>query len=293
MLEDLAYLLDVVREAAGAELLALYELILSSPELLTLTGVKAVTAFKNGAQDAADRELLARGLNRVSVVFTALSDEPTGYSYGHGAIDELISAVGFSISYEDALDVARSPTWRRALSLPAIVSLSLVSGQMLDQGQWREAVRMQQLLLAAAERLPDTDEGRGIVGMARLQWLTVARFAYVQVPDPRLFQSALDAAERLLTDPEDLEPGHWPEILIQLASLYIDPWDRGPKSAFGPTVRRWQDRLSEEDLGPIAVPDGPLADPPGPLDAIALGEARRSRRCPLRIPGRSTGSCGC
>lgn len=292
VLEQLDELLDVVREAAEAELAALPELILSAPELLTLAGVKSVTAVKDGAVpgaiDMADRERLARGLEMVSVVFRVLEGDPTGYSYGHGPVDELISATGFSISYEDALEIARSPAWKRALSLPAIVSLALVSGQQLDQGQWREALRMQQLLLAGAERLPNTDEGQGIAGMARMQWLPVARHAYIRVPDPRLFQSALDAAERLLRDPDALEPAQRAEVLLQLGALYIEPWERGPETAYGPMVRRWQDRLSEEDLGPIAVPDGPLADPPGPLDSIALGEVHLKQALPLARPAQAT-----
>src|SRR5262249_9601868 len=152
-----------------------------------------------GALGDDDRERLGRGLDVLNSLFRFLFEKPAAYPFGAGPMETLLNAVDASTSMADALEHARSPSVLATLSLPYVNAL-VEAGAMnlIGEGDWRRASRLLLLVLAAAERLPNSDEGRAIVTIARFRWLFVARQVLINLPDGRVLHSARDAGERLL-----------------------------------------------------------------------------------------------
>jgi hypothetical protein len=153
--------------------------------------------------------------------------EHRAYPLGSGPFETLLDEVDRSISMSDALAIARAPDGVGALSLPYVYTLvEKVAMPLLLAGHWQRAARLQLLVLAAAERLPNCGEGRAMVSIARFGWLRVGRYVLINVPDGRILFSARDAGERVLRLLEvgaEYEPGSRVDVLYELAALHIEP----------------------------------------------------------------------
>ncbi|MGI5375200.1 CHAT domain-containing protein [Streptomyces sp. CA-251387] len=284
LLEHLDESLDVVRELADAAPENLVELVEPHPTLLSFAALQMITAVKDGqipgAESDEDRDRIERGLERLGSVFHHLYERPAAYPLRAGPFETLFNAVDASISMPDALEYARSVGMVGALSLPyarALVEEGV--GRLHDDGQWQRAQRLQLLVLAAAERLPNSDEGRAIVTMARFSWIGVARQVLIMVPDGRVLHSARDAGERVLcayaADGEE-EPGNPADVLIALAALHLDPhvdlYIGSDEAIIAGEFRRWMERRGEYVLDPVEVPDEVSEEIPDTTDMLRAGE---------------------
>lgn len=283
LLDQLDDCLDGVRELADTPTEDLLTVV--APHLLSVAATMMITAVRDGlipgAQGDDDRERIGRGLDALGAVFRFLFDEPAAFPFGSGPIETLFNAVDAATSMADALEHARSPRVVASLSIPYVHAL-VEAGAMnlVGSGDWRNAARLQQLVLAAAERLPNSDDGRAIVTMARFRWLFVARQVLINLPDGRVLHSARDAGERLLRDLEgnpDAEPGQLAEVLLAMGALYVSPHLDLYSGSSADTInlsgyRRWLDRRGEYVLDPVEVPDGVGLEMPDIVETIDTGE---------------------
>jgi CHAT domain len=279
-MEGLDTTLDVVRQLADIDTSELLDRVCSHPDLLTTSGIVTLSAVRDGqipgAEGDADRERIDRGLTMVGSVMHFLVGEPSQYRLGSGPIEGLLGSIDVSVSMEDALQLACSPRIVCSLSPVYVDALTRWTKQLLPGGHWREARRAHQLLLAAAERAPNSEEGRVVVHLARFGWLFVARQVLTHIPDGRVLRSATDAGERLMRMFERQgEHAQAAEVLLALGALYIDPYGSARSAgsdSYLPELRRWTDRLAEQVLDPVELAEGPAPVMPGPKEALAVGE---------------------
>lgn len=298
-LEVLDERLDMVRELADAPPEDLIELIGRQPELLSMALDQVITAARDGlipgVVSDADRDRIDRGLAKFGAVFHRLlgqMNQPDSYPVGSGPIETLLDAVDVSISMTDALEMARSAKVVGSLTLLYVNALVEWAMRLAGNGQWRRAARLQLLVLAAAERHPNCEEGRVIVTKARLGWLQIARQVLVTVPDGRVLYSAQDAGKRVLqaskANPE-AKPGQHAGVLIALAALYIAPHIGLYTGSSGERLnlagyRRWLDRRMEYALDPVEVPDEVSVAMPSITETLATGEKYLRRALALAEP---------
>jgi hypothetical protein len=283
LVEELDDILDVVRALADAPQEELIELVSPHHKLVSGSVVGIITAVKDGlipgAESSEDRDRIERGLD---VLFSLIDYlfEHRAYPLGSGPFETLLDAVDRSISMSDALEVARSVEAVGALSLPYVYTLvEECVMPLLLAGQWQRAARLQLLVLAAAERLPNCREGRDIVSMARFGWLRVGRFVLINVPNGRVLFSARDAGERVLRtlEQDKYDPRRLAEVLYELAALHIEPHAGqteifGTNTAFVGGLRRWYDRGSEYDLDPVEVSEDVSEGMPAITEMVDIGE---------------------
>ena len=294
VLENLDDVLDSVRELAGLPTDAWLTFEVEHPVLLAGTAVTVLAAVADGtipgAHDDADRDLIRQGLIAIVTSIQILSEDHVEYPLGTGPIEALLNAVDVSLGMADALALARSPAVVRQLNLPYVAASAEAPLNAFPTSGWRVAARWHLLLLAAAERLPDTTEGRAMVVPVRFRWLFVARQVLVHMPDGRVLASAADTG-RLLIETFEADPersaAQVAEVLLALAALYIAPFniirtdsDRIDLSE----LRRWMDRPAEEILDPVEVPDGVEPVMPDLDAALGIGEEHLRRALELADP---------
>jgi len=294
VLENLDDVLDAIRKLAGLPTDAWLTFEVENPVLLTGTVVVMLAAVAEGtipgAHDDDDRDLIRQGLAAIVTGIQFFDQDDAEYPPGTGPIEALLSAVDVSLGIADALALARSPAVVRQLNLPYVAASAYAAVNAFPTSGWRLAARWHLLLLAAAERLPDTTEGRAMVVLVRFRWLFVARQVLVHMPDGRVLASAADAG-RLVIETFEAAPergaAHIAEVLLALAALYIEPFnvirtnsDRIDLSE----LRRWRDRPAEETLDPVEVPDGVEPVMPELDAALGIGEEHLRRALELADP---------
>ncbi|HEV2778938.1 MAG TPA: CHAT domain-containing protein [Actinophytocola sp.] len=295
LLYELDECLDAVRELADASTDDMIKLIRAP--LFSVAAIEMITAARDGlipgAESDDDRDRIGRGLDVLNALLQFLFENPGAFPWGAGLIETLFTSVDASVSMADALEHARSASVVATLSLPYVHALvEATAMNLIGEGKWRQGSRLQQLVLAAAERLPNSEEGRAIVAIARYRWLFVARQLLINLPDGRVLHSARDAGERLLRSIEatpDEEPGQRAEVLLALGALYIAPHNNLYNGGSSDTInlsgyRRWLDRRSEYVLDPVEVPGGVGVAMPDIIEMIDTGEAYLLRALELAEP---------
>jgi hypothetical protein len=187
--------------------------------------------------------LLAAGLD-------AYTKDPDRYPLGTGPIELLLKRVASDeLSFELALEEAKKPAIASKLSLvyaKAIGRHTFLAVQS-DEG-WREAVRMQRLLVSAAGGARGFKTADVIRAQSREDWVEVAKLALCRVPDGRIFEDARSHGEWCLDRARNMgEPARIAFELFVLGTLHLDPWTAARSSGqYQAALRAWGRRLDDE-----------------------------------------------
>ncbi|GAA4070219.1 CHAT domain-containing protein [Nonomuraea soli] len=281
VLERLDPLLDDVRELGGSPQEEWIARVLARPELLSMITIMALRGVSDGrvpgVEGDDDQRLVDAGMRAVASVYDYLTRDPEAYRLGGGPLEELLNAVDVALGMADAMELARQPIVVATLSPFYVQALCRESMALLVAGQWRRALRLHQLLLAAVAGLPASETGHAMARLARFRWLFVARQVLGQLPDARVLRSAAEAGRFVLESLDEGSP-QYAEVLLALGALHAEPYGAGrPVELFWADLRRWLERLGEEPLDPVEGDDGDTAMPPvGEAMDVAEGHLRRA-----------------
>ncbi|MFI6483080.1 CHAT domain-containing protein [Nonomuraea sp. NPDC050663] len=281
VLERLDPLLDDVRELGASPQEEWIARVMARPELLSMVTIMTLRGVSDGrvpgVEGDDDRRVVDAGMRAVASVYDYLTRDPEAYRLGGGPLEELLNAVDVAMGMTDAMELARQPNVVATLSPFYVQALCRESMALLVAGQWRQALRLHQLLLAAVAGLPASETGHAMARLARFRWLFVARQVLAQLPDARVLRSAAEAGRFVLESLDEGTP-QYAEVLLALGALHAEPYGAGrPVELFWEDLRRWLERLGEEPLDPVEGDDGDTAMPPvGETMDVAEGHLRRA-----------------
>ena len=158
------------------------------------------------------------------------------YPLGLGPVERLWERqAGGEIRAERARELAGSAETLDSLAPVYVAALSGFAVASAERGEWRQALELQRLLVAAVEALPPAPTADEISRTVSLDWPEVARWALLHVPDARMLHSAQAAGEAVaaegLRTRNRLLSG---TALYRLGVLLLDPYTVGAM-AFGPS----------------------------------------------------------
>jgi tetratricopeptide (TPR) repeat protein len=171
------------------------------------------------------------------------------YPLGDGPIEKIWKRHDAGeVSLDHACELARVPEVYSLLSPLYVSILSQNSERYAQVKDWRMPVALHKVLLAALEARPADEDQPMMWSSAVLSWLEIVTRALVDVPDRRLFNSALTLGEALAKEGDD-HPGHPApaEILHRLGVLHLDSYFAGRSSVdYLSQHIMWQERLNRE-----------------------------------------------
>src|SRR4051794_22784806 len=203
-------------------------------------------------KDASARSAIPNAVQAVAVVEelrARIEDDPSDYPVGFGPIESLWRQQELGeVSMARAEELARDPDVARSLAPFYVDALLKHAATLSAEGDWRRAVALQRLLLAAGDSpdpwsCPETVRTRIVLG-----WLVVADLALMQMPDARILRSAREAGEQLVERARSAaEPATVAETLYRLGILHLDPYTAGrSREGLEASLRAWKQRIVDE-----------------------------------------------
>ena len=266
-----------------------YRLLFERPLLLTERAARLLGESPDAAVPD-ERESIRAGLAFANTVRQQMEAAGRGYPLTGGSVlEQLINSINVLVAEDAALEIARRPLTVSALSFPYVVAIWQWAVMLAEQGEWRKALRIQRVLLAATDRLPLVDQNASMRHRAAIGYLNIARVALTEVPDPRVLRSAVDIGNRILAEAGD-DVNLAVEALAGLGGLYAEPYGVGRHAeTYWSGLRRWMDRLREEVPDPtvdLSAPEWQMPDVQDALDtaegylqrALALAEGKPTTR---------------
>jgi hypothetical protein len=172
------------------------------------------------------------------------------YKVGEGPIERLFEIYQDhkEIIFEAAMELVRWPGFHSFLSSVYIRRISLAAQAKAFANDWRTAVKLQRLVLAAVNSRTPDDETFEMRIHATLSWLEIATLALIDVPDGRLHREAASEADRLIRDAA--VRGDKPlqaHTRYMLGVLHLDPYIVGRTNVgFPEQFVEWKQRLEQE-----------------------------------------------
>jgi CHAT domain len=187
-------------------------------------------------EDDGERTRLVAALGFVRRMREAVEVDLDLYPLGLGPVERLWERqAGGEIRAERARELAGSAEILDSLAPVYVAALSGFAVVSAENGDWRQALELQRLLVAAVEALPPTPTADEVSRTVSLDWPEVARWALLHVPDARILRSAQAAGEAVaeegLRTRNRLLSG---TALYRLGVLFLDPYTVGAM-AFGPS----------------------------------------------------------
>ncbi len=225
-------------------------------------------------RERGQRSPLFSAFRSLTAVATAYDEDPRSYPLGKGPIETLLARVGKGATLPYLESMAARSEVAGVLSARYVDALCGYAIGEADEGRWRGAVDCVRLLLASCEAPTCAPEDRHRVRMfARRAWITVVTRAITDVPDPRLYRSALDAIGRALADAAGADDEDEVRLRFAAGVLHLDPWiePRGTQ-VFEAGIARWRQRFLAE-IGPLiaTIPED-QRELPTPVEALAIAE---------------------
>lgn len=243
---------------------------MQNPALLSESRLNAVVK----AYPWLDRE--GEGKKAIELCRAMLADFSKGdqpFPVGPGPLERLLARqLGGELSPEAAAREAAALSWQ--LSPIYVRGLSQQGENWGQHGQWRKAVGLHRLLLAALDAATPVDaEAKAMQDEATYSWIEIVTRALNDVPDGRLYRDALKRGEAVAAQAQAagdlrLRSG----ILHRLGVMHLDPYVSGRTSAgLEGQLRRWQQRL-ETEFGVTTQVMGEDLLLPAPLIAFRKAE---------------------
>lgn len=220
-----------------------------------------------------ERARLAPFLQLLQNLRAALEARPGQYPIGVGPLERIWLRLGRGeIGADYAEELARAPETTALLSPLYVRVLSGFAVRGAVEGNWRQPVQLQRLVLAAVEVLPDSAETTKLRQDVYLDWVEVVHFTLIKLPDGRLYRSARAAGDRLVEQARAAgDRAFLGAMLHRLGALHLDPYTAGRRSTnFWQDINLWQRRLYDELGEEIAFLPEEELQMPAPAEALKL-----------------------
>ena len=198
------------------------------------------------------------------------------YPFGPGPIDSIwVRSSEGEISFDHALELARSPEVYELLDPLYVACTSNSTGTTARGGDWRIARDVHELLLAAMEARatePELLANQAEMWLtAAMRWLYIVPIALIHVPDGRVLKRAISIAEGLLKT--SLPAPKRGEVMSRLGVIHLDPYfAKRDLQSYDLEYASWQQALVRE-LGPDYQRLRRETAMPKPEAAVAEGES--------------------
>ncbi|RMH20933.1 MAG: CHAT domain-containing protein [Acidobacteria bacterium] len=220
-------------------------------------------------------------LRAIRRLYGSLAADLRAYEFGPGPIERLWRRLGAGeISRRHALRLAADEAVAGELSPLYVEMLAMRADRVASRGDWRSAVALLRLLLAALDALPDGKARAALQKIAVPAWMWVVHRAVADVPDGRLFHDAVARAEDLAARARGTgDQETYGQLMQDLGALHLDPYVAGRSSIdYAAQYRLWQRRLDDELGDRIATlrQDGLRLPPPESAFPAAAAYLRRA-----------------
>jgi hypothetical protein len=240
--------------------------------------------------ERAARDLPAGDAARVAPVLKELSELRSYYQahmgqypIGAGPIEKIFQQVQAGESTPEQAEEQAAQGVAYVLGPLYVSALSASNLKMAREGQWREAALMQKLLLRALH----TFEQSGSMGdagfSAVFDWIEIVHVYVYELPDPRLFYSAVEEGEALIAEAQKAGKAELVgEVSHRLGTLYLDPYAARSSHEYDKQMAQWRQRFYDS-MGPqIAALKKPDRDMPEPVKALQKAERYLTQAAKLR-----------
>jgi hypothetical protein len=195
------------------------------------------------------------------------------YQLGLGPIEGLFDRLSSGeINLETATLLAASPEVSRSLSAEYVDALCRFSFHAAYDGRWESPLKLHAILLAAVATIPDSSDARQMKDQAEGDWVDIATIALGEMPDGRIYRSALAAGERTAERARAAgDQAVLANTLHRLGTLNLDPYSAGRSTSnYAQQIRWWQQRLPDALKRQLFFGDEKLAEMPAPAEALHL-----------------------
>ena len=196
-----------------------------------------------------EREQLAPSLERIQDLSQEFEAHPGRYPLGLGPLEQLwMREANGEIDSGYAATQARAPEFIAQLSPVYLKSLSIVNLDEAMGGEWRNAIKLQRLLVAAVNAMSQSPAIESAQQRIELDAVEIATIYLKQLPDGRVYRIALKAGEQAVQSAIAADDRKFAgEMLHRLGVLHLDPYTGGRTSLnYEGFTRLWLKRFHDE-----------------------------------------------
>jgi hypothetical protein len=253
--------------------------MLLSENLLDMVG-KQIAQLPND-----DQKRIADLLSRLQSMRAHYEEHILEYPMGFSPIENIFGRwVNGEINPTEAEKLASEKPVSSTLSHVCVRALCAFAIRLARRGVLRRAVQLHRLLEVSLQAAPDSVESIRMRWRVDFDWIETAYIALLNVPDGRIYRSAMEAGARLVKAAEDSgDTASQGEVLHRLGALNGDPYYSGRSSVnYELQMQQWHQRLYDE-LGPeIAIIPAKELEMPLPIDALKTAESYYRQAIPLQ-----------
>lgn len=242
--------LDLLRAvAAGITIEDQAEAVFRAPRLLTPGVAESLLV---GLEDLNEDERagLASAVQALRELRNAIEAGVAEYPLGLGPIEDLWERqLRGEITQRHAAELAASEVVVASLAPVYAAALSRLALTSSEQGEWRSALELQRLLLAGADAMTPSPVADEVGRLVRLDWVEVARWALLRVPDGRILRSAISAGERVAEEGLRVRNRALSSTtLYRLGVLCLEPYTVGEGAFSGGLAEHRLQLLDDSDV---------------------------------------------
>jgi hypothetical protein len=209
-----------------------------------------------------------------------ISKDLSLYPFGAGPIKEIYEQFkGGGISLEHACRLAKDPRVYSLLSPLYVYAITIQLEDILqtDHLSWQKGVNFLKILFAALEAVPKKLQGEidyfNMWSSTVIAWLMVVSAATREVPDGRLFNSAVNYGEALAAKRTEFPNSSYPALALhRLGTLHFDPYFAGRSTEsitnLSLQLQKWRQRLDDFFGSSLAGVQEEELSIPSPEEAI-------------------------
>ena len=259
------------------------EHVLRHPVLLSPSRWSEIEQWAGG-QAGKTRTEAQSLLTSLKAIYSKLQERGVPYPLGTGPVETLWARVdGGELTMAEAIRRAGAEKISELLAPIYVASLTSHAKGLLNSGDWRKAVKLMQILLAALDHCAPGADRDEMVETATRTWMITVYTAVADVPDGRLFADVVKRAAALETElkaRKDSEGLRW--LYQDLGALHLDPYNHGRSTNnFMAKYDLWQQRLDDEYGADTLAMLGDEIRMPPPAEAFATAASYMRRAAAL------------
>jgi CHAT domain-containing protein len=265
--------LELLRDIAASPPETAEALLFGHPRLLSAMVLASLAETVGGLPEGGDRSRLERPLETARDRVRQL-EAGHRFPVGLGPLErlwqrqangEISAAEAERLARDDTVTAELSPLYVRDLS-------SFLLSNVMQGDDWRPNLELGNLLLAAAEAMPDSPDRSVVWRTVVSHWMDLARDSLVELADGRLYLRALALGERCAAEARAAGDTEFlRRMLFHLGTLHLDPYTGVRSMAhYEDQDRVWRERVQYEladELGVIPEEEWRM---PEALEALRL-----------------------
>jgi CHAT domain-containing protein len=230
---------------------------------------RKVSAMKSGPETAHFQFVLTY----LKELWSVLEKDPAKYRVGPGPLEVLCERVSNGeITLETAETLAKKENITESLTAPYLLRLSGYCRGGAHEGRWRLALQQEKIIRAAIAALPDSKDWGKVRNDLDLDWIEVVHAVLVQLPDGRLYRSALAVGEKLLEHAKNTgDTELFGETSHLLGTMHLDPYSTNFVNVnYQDQIDEWRRKLRDELGDAVSTVPPEQLDMPSPVEALGL-----------------------